>query len=336
MRNYDELTLGELGGEIADLRGRLAAQESTAREQLDAHLLARLAPLDPRAGLPGMALGGDVSLAGTQGAYPAAILYGDGSDGDVTVSVDTTLVRDMYYDNLVVNAGVRLSTGGFRLFVKGTLVNNGYVSHNGQPAAGASGGAGAAAGAVGGGAAGGNGGATAGAGSAGSSKSSSFGGAGGAGGTATGAGGAGGAATAPVAALGTIRDLVSGVRGRLLDATPVQGGAGGGGGGGSATNPGGGGGGAGGVVLIVGRAIDNTSGIIEAQGGDGATVGAGFGGGGGGGGGGVVILVYGVLLGGSNVNAAEGLGGESPVAFGLPGAAGTVIGVGGNAFGLDL
>ena len=33
-------------------------------------------------------------------------IYGFGQDGDVTISSDTSLSRDMYYNNLDVNAGI--------------------------------------------------------------------------------------------------------------------------------------------------------------------------------------------------------------------------------------
>lgn len=72
-----------------------------------------------------------------------ALLFGDGSDGNVTISATTTLSRDMYYNNLTVNAGVTLNTNGYRIFVKGTLTNNGTIQNNGTNAvAGVGGGAG--------------------------------------------------------------------------------------------------------------------------------------------------------------------------------------------------
>ena len=55
----------------------------------------------------------------TQYADP---LYGTGSDGDVTISSNTTLTADMYYNNLTVNASVVLNTAGYRVFVKNLLV----------------------------------------------------------------------------------------------------------------------------------------------------------------------------------------------------------------------
>ncbi|MBV6340109.1 hypothetical protein [Candidatus Magnetobacterium casense] len=51
-------------------------------------------------------------------------IFGDGSDGDVTISSNTTMSSDMYYNNLTVNTGVTLTTGGYRLFVRNTLTLN--------------------------------------------------------------------------------------------------------------------------------------------------------------------------------------------------------------------
>ena len=48
-------------------------------------------------------------------------IYGSGADGNVTISSNTTLTRDMHYNNLDVNAGVTLNTAGFRVFVRNTL-----------------------------------------------------------------------------------------------------------------------------------------------------------------------------------------------------------------------
>jgi len=54
-------------------------------------------------------------------------LFGAGIDGTVTVSTNTSLSRDMYYANLTVNSSVTLFTNGFRIFVSGTLTNNGTI-----------------------------------------------------------------------------------------------------------------------------------------------------------------------------------------------------------------
>jgi hypothetical protein len=49
-------------------------------------------------------------------------IFGDGSDGDVTLGAGTTtLARDMYYDDLTVPNGSTLAAAGFRIFVAGLL-----------------------------------------------------------------------------------------------------------------------------------------------------------------------------------------------------------------------
>lgn len=44
--------------------------------------------------------------------------FGDWSDWDVTISTNTTLTRDMYYNNLVINSWVTLNPAWYRIFVK--------------------------------------------------------------------------------------------------------------------------------------------------------------------------------------------------------------------------
>ena len=83
-------------------------------------------------------------------------LFGDGSDGDVVISGDTSLSSDMFYDDLTINTGVNLNPAGYRIFVKGTLTLTGTATINrpgtngGNGANGSSGtgGAGGTAGAV--------------------------------------------------------------------------------------------------------------------------------------------------------------------------------------------
>lgn len=48
-------------------------------------------------------------------------IYGPGIDGDVTISTNTTLTDDMYYNNLTINNNVTLNPGGYRIFVKNLL-----------------------------------------------------------------------------------------------------------------------------------------------------------------------------------------------------------------------
>lgn len=64
--------------------------------------------------------------------------FGDGADGDITIAVDTILTADTYCNNLTVNSGKVLDTGGYRLFVKSTLTNNGIIKRT--PNAGGNGG----------------------------------------------------------------------------------------------------------------------------------------------------------------------------------------------------
>ena len=45
--------------------------------------------------------------------------FGDGSDGNITISSPTTLTKDMYYNNLTVSN--TLTTDGYKIFVKGTI-----------------------------------------------------------------------------------------------------------------------------------------------------------------------------------------------------------------------
>ena len=59
-------------------------------------------------------------------------LFGGGDDGNVTISSNTTLTRDMYYNDLTVNSGIILTTANYRVFVKGTLTNNGTIRNNGN------------------------------------------------------------------------------------------------------------------------------------------------------------------------------------------------------------
>lgn len=47
--------------------------------------------------------------------------FGDGSDGNVTISGAVTPTRDMYYNNLTLTTGAALNPNGFRIFVAGTL-----------------------------------------------------------------------------------------------------------------------------------------------------------------------------------------------------------------------
>lgn len=239
-------------------------------------------------------------------------LTGDGSDGDVTLGAgDTTITRDMFYDNLTIPSGSTLLPDGYRVFVRNTLTIDGAILRDG--AAGAStanpaiGGATvSASGRPLGGIAGGGDGAS-GAGTAGTAVSpsapgyTSSGGAGGAGTNAAGAGGTSTVAAAPGS--GGLRMAVWAIMGRASGtSSQITGGPGGGGGGGTFGGGGvgaiGGGGGAGGGYVTVAAGRITGSGSITANGGaggNGHTDGGGTtaAGGGGGGGGGVLVVFSG-------------------------------------------
>ena len=59
-------------------------------------------------------------------------IYGDGSDGDVTISGTTTLSRDMYYNTLLVDNGGTLKMNGYKVFVlkKLTVNASGIISND--------------------------------------------------------------------------------------------------------------------------------------------------------------------------------------------------------------
>lgn len=220
--------------------------------------------------------------------------FGNGVDGDVTITSDQTLVRDMYYNNLTINNGVVLTTASFRIHVLGSLINNGIIDRSGVSAISNAAAAALAAGSTGASGAGGAGGGVS-AGVAGSATTVSIGtSAGGGGSGAGGAGGAAGAATPPTATLGGAEQMNSArsaTWGRDLSANIMTGGSGGGGGGGSGiAGSGGGGGSGGGVVIIAARSLTGT-GTIRANGGNGASAQLINAGGGGGGGGGAIALV---------------------------------------------
>ena len=70
--------------------------------------------------------------------------YGDGSDGNKTVSSNWTMDRDYQWQNLTVNGGVTLNTAGYVIRVKNTLLNNGIITDNNNGGAGGSGSSGGA------------------------------------------------------------------------------------------------------------------------------------------------------------------------------------------------
>jgi len=281
----------------------------------------------------GLFVGGNSSSNGGGTA-----IYGDGSDGAVTISSNTTLTADKFYSSLTVDATFTLNADDFFIYCTGIITNNGVISCDGNNASGITAGA-----VVGLGsfafdptAAGGAGRSTSGSGNGGGGKSVSLGGAGGIGGTSgvVFAGGAGGTKTAPTGGQGNgFRLPIIGLNHRFTSSYDPGGGTGGGGGGvnlGTGTATSGAGGGAGGILPIISRTIIN-NGIISADGGDGSaavSTGDANAGGGGGGGAGVVYLVYNTLVNNGTIRADGGSGGAHSgllSADGASGNTGTVI-----------
>lgn len=282
------------------------------------------------------------------GTLPYGML-GDGLDGDVVISSNVTLSRDMFYNSLTVNSGFTLNPGGFTIFCKGAVViqSTGAIARNGNNG-GNSGGAGAgtagaaisgttvgAGGAGGAGAAGGTGNGPNGTTSAAATGEGGVGGVGGnagqgnSGATTGGAGGNGGAVT-----LRYFRNVQSNWKYTAVGAfmNTGSGGGGGGAGGGDGANSGrggGGGGSAGGCVFIICNSIDN-QGTISANGGNGGNGGGGAtgnvgggAGGGGGSGGKIMILTNSVTNAGTlSVNGGAAGSGSAGAGTGSAGSAG--------------
>jgi len=57
-------------------------------------------------------------------------------DGNVVISKNTSLTRNMYYNNLTINAGCNLKTNGWRIVVADTLNLYGTISNDGGDASG--------------------------------------------------------------------------------------------------------------------------------------------------------------------------------------------------------
>jgi hypothetical protein len=246
------------------------------------------------------------------GGAGASMLYGDGSDGNVTIAAGTTtLTKDMLYDTLTIQTGGTLNPGGFRVLARTAIVmqGTGKISRRGNAGAdglqttGGAGGVGLPANSLVSSAAGGGG--TAAAGTNGVSVSGTApgntqtGGAGGAGGS--GAGGTGGTSTPVNASVGGL-DLAIWAISVLTQGIGTLSGAPGGGGGGGASNGGGngaiggGGGGGGQYVVVCAPTFAGGNGTIESNGGAGGncnTPTIGLGGGGGGGVGGDLNVVCG-------------------------------------------
>lgn len=260
----------------------------------------------------------DATVQTTAAATGGIMAFGNGVDGDVTISGDTTLTRDMYYNNLTINSGITLTTDSFRIFVKNTLTNNGIIDNSGVsvPPSTGTGGAGRSDKTL---------------------RGSSNGGNGSGGAGSPGAGGGGGGGVIVVVAKTLINNNLiktNGGNGGDGYSTGLQSGGaiGGGAGGSAAISLGGAGGkgsdqsgagGAGGTVTPA-RFLPNNfiSAILGSSGMEGYIGGGGGGGAGGrnnvtkgaggGGGGGVVILVYNSKSGGGTITVTGGSGGAAP------------------------
>lgn len=232
---------------------------------------------------------GQILIEADAGGTTVDGIFGDGSDGNVTLSVDTTLTRDMYYSSLTIPVSKALYPNGFRIFVAGPCIVSGTIDNSGFGATNnvSTGGEPGAIGSIGGGTVqkgkGGN--APSGAGGPSNTGINSVNAVGGAGAS----GGSGGAYNVCPASQGSIRSLPNAINcwvPNLADGTfnGISGGAGGGASPGST-----GGGGGGGVIVLAAANIQVlVSGSISANGGPGAGDSAG---GSGGAGGGLIVLV---------------------------------------------
>ncbi len=256
-----------------------------------------------------------------------AAQFGDGSDGDVTISSNTTLTSNKFYRNLTINSGVTLTVDGYGIWVSGTLTLNGTISAKGgdagigqgyQPgvAAGSylrpmSNGAGAGASGINGGEAGGS--------IPGGSNRS--GGAGGTGGNGSSNNGGAAASVTQVDTTTYRMGLFAGNTQAQNGGNRIGGGTGGGAGGWqSGVAHGGGGGGGGDVIVLITRHVTG-SGTVTAAGGNGAANPGGNTGGGGGGGGGMVVFVCADASHSLTITVAGGTGGVGS-GTGTAGAAG--------------
>lgn len=239
--------------------------------------------------------------------------FGDGSDGDATITGGTTTnTREWHYNNLTITSTGVLKPRGHRIFVKGVLTINAGGSINDDGVAGGTGVSGGTAltnlatsslGAGSG--AGGAGRTTTGAGNAGATSSNCstnnvaaqpIGGVGGGVSAPVVAGGAAGAAPVPTVSQ-KWNSLGSIMSGRLYNgASTFNGGSGGGGGGcdlTGGTGTSGNGGSGGGIVHIGAKTVANAGSITAngGAGGNGVATGTASCGGGSGGGGGLVTLI---------------------------------------------
>jgi hypothetical protein len=71
-----------------------------------------------------------LAMYGTPGLkfFAKAVMYGSGEDGEVVISTDTTLTRDMQYSTLTVDVGVTLNVAGYVVSCSVLLTNNGIIT----------------------------------------------------------------------------------------------------------------------------------------------------------------------------------------------------------------
>ena len=76
-----------------------------------------------------------------QSSPGSMLLFGTGitNDPNIGAGITVNLAADTYYANLTIAATGVLKTNNFRLFVKGTIINNGTISNNGVNAVGTTG-----------------------------------------------------------------------------------------------------------------------------------------------------------------------------------------------------
>lgn len=230
-------------------------------------------------------------------------IFGDGSDGDIVISANTNLNRDIYPNILTVQAGVALRTNGYRVIARRAILNYGMIVCRGTNAQNQNGGTGGPSGTLGGGGDGATGILNAGVAALNLNTNAApgYGGAGGDGGSSSGgliAGGTGGSVFINGSARVRPRRIEAAINGFDFDLAVAgilaryQGGAGGGSGAGLAGLLGAGGGGGGGIVtLCAPRIYLDAGGAISVAGGQGADALGLNGGGGGGGGAGLIFLI---------------------------------------------
>jgi hypothetical protein len=371
-QNVEDLIIGDNAGEVSSVAGRIGAvtlsksdvglanvdnTADTAKPVSTAQQTAlNLKEATANKGANSGYMGLDSTGRASQSNLPALalalhLIVGDGSDGNLTFNGSSTilgmvpsgsqyaLTRDIYAADMTVNTGVRIKTLGFRIFVRGTLTNNGTIHFNGADASGTTAGSsfsnqGSLSISAGGGGAGrtttgiGN----AGTGSGGNNTANSAGGNGG--NAPSNLAGTGNVSSVPAFTAGSIRDLGFLSRARLIGALAPNGGGGGGSGGlqlNAGTGTSGAGGGAAGGVAIACLTLDNTNGIICADGGKGsnaAVTGNAVGGGGGGGAAGWVWVAAGIVTAAGTIRAnggAVGTGSGVGVAEAVAGTTGTVV-----------